>query len=417
MYLAKYKMKIQEIVLPSAINKPIIEAAPRKSEPIEQDADNWDPRTPEQKEDAKFEANMLQEWLVPIKQNCSNAISLYQQTGKILYRGTRQRNVPAYSGKSRLARDPRDVMLQTQYKIDALLEYAGFKARRGNSIFTTGSSDTAGSYGDKVFMIFPKDTAAITWNRFHSDLYDSGLDDYGKATHFRDDWLWGKQTGYEDEEENVEYSELQDPCSRLFRHYSAVFGHAQDLMWDDDENGNEVKDFGKQLRYYRKELERAEDRWSLAEDRVGEVGTKLKNLPSIEQASADAALVVNYLKFARKPKNVLGWVKRILNLTKFYTWRYQKYKAEEVKALKAPKTKKKTRAEYVAQADKLGFVQGNLVAGIRSGKEIYVSGEYYAIAFNEFYEYDDGDDDDNFTNVNEVKETSKALMRLILLKK
>lgn len=81
------------------------------------------------------------------------------------------RSQPFFKGDSKKNRIPRDVPIVTQQVIVKMMQMLGFGAHRGNSIFVTSNSYTAGAYGIR-FVIFPRDGFQFIWSRVIVDLFN-----------------------------------------------------------------------------------------------------------------------------------------------------------------------------------------------------------------------------------------------------
>ena len=114
-----------------------------------------------------------------IERNCSEFIAQAQASRKFLYRGE-TRDLGEYSmGHSRENRRPRDTDIKVQQVVDQLLSRQGFKALRGNSIFTI--SDIKQAYGyDLVYVIFPLNGFDYTWSHKFADWEIKEYELYGK---------------------------------------------------------------------------------------------------------------------------------------------------------------------------------------------------------------------------------------------
>jgi hypothetical protein len=115
-----------------------------------------------------------------IEQNCSDALSVMKETGKLLYRGIRRRSAqfPIFHGRSRENRKTLDSSEKTQLTIDFYLGNSGFTALRSNSIFCTSKSSFATNYGT-VYLIFPFNGFDFTWSEVIDDLVFSKLGTVG----------------------------------------------------------------------------------------------------------------------------------------------------------------------------------------------------------------------------------------------
>ena len=112
-----------------------------------------------------------------MQSHCTNAVQVaFPSRGRrpqIAYRGTKNRSGPdIFLGASVSNRTPKDSSEQFQQIVDqALINYLGSDAAvRSNSIFVTSSLEQARMYGSKIYVIFPFDSAAITWSDSISDL-------------------------------------------------------------------------------------------------------------------------------------------------------------------------------------------------------------------------------------------------------
>ncbi len=108
--------------------------------------------------------------LLTINSQCSNILSIYKETKKVLYRGFKLTD-PILIGESPINRKPIDMPLKYQTKIDYLLKQSGFKALRNNSIFCTSNFYTAKYYGlGNPYVIFPLNGFDFTFSKAQ-DLY------------------------------------------------------------------------------------------------------------------------------------------------------------------------------------------------------------------------------------------------------
>lgn len=80
-------------------------------------------------------------------------------------------NAVAYKGRPRDDRKPKDSRRLNHDLINIIFSYAGSSANRGNSIFCSGNFNQANGYGHYVHYIFPTNDASFAWTR-HSDAMD-----------------------------------------------------------------------------------------------------------------------------------------------------------------------------------------------------------------------------------------------------
>lgn len=115
------------------------------------------------------EVDDTDEKLDSIFKECSNIVSIFKETNKLLLRGSN------YYTSFELYESPKDretlsfTMKKMQPVIDEFLKEKGFIARRSNSIFCTSSKADASSYG-KTFIIFPTNGFDFTYFRQSDDL-------------------------------------------------------------------------------------------------------------------------------------------------------------------------------------------------------------------------------------------------------
>ena len=148
-----------------------------------------------------------------IQNNCTDILSTYKQTNKLLYRGTKEfnflRSPEFFLKKSYDKRIPKDTIKKYQDQLDRKLKEAGFEALRSNSIFTTGQESTADSYGDK-YAIFPIDGFSYTWAEGVEDLTTKyGLTDEHEHGDFKHDLEFSKAKDFIKERLKVDGTLLQ----------------------------------------------------------------------------------------------------------------------------------------------------------------------------------------------------------------
>lgn len=104
-----------------------------------------------------------------IAKECSQALGEYRKTKLILLRGVQNGASTAFMGRSRIDRESKDSSQRLQEIYDTALKSKGFKALRGNSIFTTTDEGFAQGYGS-LYYIFPKNGFSYTWSKHEKDL-------------------------------------------------------------------------------------------------------------------------------------------------------------------------------------------------------------------------------------------------------
>jgi hypothetical protein len=106
-----------------------------------------------------------------IQKECSQALSAFKSTGKILFRGLKKSktNTPAYVGRSWNERKTMNSEPEGQKVFDYALQKMGISALRSNSIFTTSDSNQAGGYGN-LYIIIPKNGFQFSWSLGDPDM-------------------------------------------------------------------------------------------------------------------------------------------------------------------------------------------------------------------------------------------------------
>ena len=106
-----------------------------------------------------------------IQKECSQALTAFKSTERILYRGLKKSktNTPAYVGRSWNERTTLNSDPAGQKLFDYALQKMGISALRSNSIFTTSDSNQAGEYGN-LYIIIPKNGFQFSWALHEPDL-------------------------------------------------------------------------------------------------------------------------------------------------------------------------------------------------------------------------------------------------------
>lgn len=105
-----------------------------------------------------------------IKTNCSDILSIYKDTGNILYRGFIDLYQPFFKALPRENRKSRDGDINIHNIINNYLKEQGFEARRDNSFFCISKMKEAKEYGE-AYLVFPKNDFKYTWlnSKVHGD--------------------------------------------------------------------------------------------------------------------------------------------------------------------------------------------------------------------------------------------------------
>jgi len=107
-----------------------------------------------------------------IKDNCSEILEIYSQTGSMLYHGERGDEGDSYFVSDKIKnRVPKDTLPQIQTIVDKHLSDAGFTALRSNSLFCSPNPGAANAYG-KLFQVFPLNGFSYTWSCKIHDFYE-----------------------------------------------------------------------------------------------------------------------------------------------------------------------------------------------------------------------------------------------------
>lgn len=103
------------------------------------------------------------EKLVEILQSeCSDIISAYSASGKMLFRGENN-NSSIFTKKIRPNRIPVEMKQDAHKLIHKYMLANGMEATRMNSIFCSGKYDIAESWGSTVYAVFPRNGWKASW--------------------------------------------------------------------------------------------------------------------------------------------------------------------------------------------------------------------------------------------------------------
>ena len=106
-----------------------------------------------------------------IQKECSQALTAFKATGKVLFRGVRAgtSNPAAYVGRSWNERRTMTSDPEGQKVFDYALQKMGISALRSNSIFTTSDGEQADGYGN-LYIIIPKNGFQFSWAVHEPDM-------------------------------------------------------------------------------------------------------------------------------------------------------------------------------------------------------------------------------------------------------
>lgn len=122
-----------------------------------------------------------EKFISEIKSKCSDIISLYKShPGKYFYRGTLNPQKTGFimGARSRSDRKPFSSTPELQNAVDMLMQGAGLKAVRSNSIFVTSRLETARGYtthNSSIHVIFPVNGSNYSWSPLIRDFYVNGF--------------------------------------------------------------------------------------------------------------------------------------------------------------------------------------------------------------------------------------------------
>ena len=276
-----------------------------------------------------------------VEKECSQALAAMRASRSILCRGVDGTPGKVFIGKPFDDRKPLDSSADDQTLFDAWLEVTGFKAFRGNSIFTTANPDFASGFG-KLHLVFPKNGFQFTWSPIHDDvIVDYIVDDY--------------RNGDEDDNEDMEV-ELEDLVSNMD---DAISSYVD--WFDDKEDIQKVKAMTGSVAY--------KSFLSTYKQFQNKKSTLEVTIPVIQA----------YLNFEATVK------KKLPDFSAYDRKQMMMFIKEFQGAKVAPKgpgaelAKIKETAMEMVKKEK--FTSKDFPAALRSGNEIYVHGEYIAFEY------------------------------------
>jgi len=110
-------------------------------------------------------------WTKLIEPKCSEALSIYKSSKRILYRGAKN-NPPIYRGRSLDERRPTDSNSTLTMFFDKMLADNGMLALRKNSVFATSSWSHASNFGT-VYAFFPVNGFKFTYTNENDIVLDN----------------------------------------------------------------------------------------------------------------------------------------------------------------------------------------------------------------------------------------------------
>lgn len=300
----------------------------------------------------------VEHYLKLLETHCSRSLAASRATGALLYRGMRGGKPWAFVAQSRSDRRAKDTPQSTQELMDRFLGAAGFKALRGNSIFVTSDAGEAQGYGS-LYVIFPWDTAAVTWNRRIKDFYDRFENEHvGK-------WLT-RALG-----DQPQYLAIEREIRQYARFMDRLGGDIEGLSWNTRSSklAKSLRSLGNQLEDHSNELEFGWlDQYS-ARLHPGIIDPV--TLDSLRRLVQDPQFQSQLDTIGQKIwPGIQNKITTLLDRTRTN---------DPARLLQVYMQGPKYTAQSArVAAHKLGFVDGDLAQALRSRKEIYVSGRYYA---------------------------------------
>lgn len=128
-----------------------------------------------EKEKPKAAGEFIKFWNKTIVPNCSEILTVYNSTKKVLYRGSSRAPSTAFVGRSLENREPKDSNKSAQELFDTALTALGIKALRRNSIFATADFTRAERYG-VPYIILPVNGFNFSYTSSH-DLVLETIDE------------------------------------------------------------------------------------------------------------------------------------------------------------------------------------------------------------------------------------------------
>ena len=209
-----------------------------------------------------------------IQKECSQALTAFKSTGKVLFRGlkTSKSNTPAYVGRSWNERKTLNSSEEGQKVFDYALHKMGISALRSNSIFTTSDSNQAGSYGStgNMYIIIPKNGFQFSWTIHDPDmviddvsiLYKEAVVDKimdnvdklveaGKMPEDASGYEWQEVLQFEGYEKSIEYLRNANYPAAALKKISLDnmidYKHIKDNIGPDNKNFNSALKSGNEI--------------------------------------------------------------------------------------------------------------------------------------------------------------------------
>lgn len=294
-----------------------------------------------------------------IIRDCPYALNEMRKAKKLLYRGLHKIPGEYFKGVSRENRNPKDSSDEAQKIVDSVLAKAGFKALRGNSIFTSSDYYQAENYGN-TYMIFPIDGFSFTTSKygdFYSDM------DAGSTPHFIQNFfknyikdpndLLGKSL-------ELEFKSYAAPLTAAMKQVTKIYDSDNKLTYAQRNALSAINSLLYDVKYiinntyYDDELE--------LED----------SLDSMKKYTVKCIQTLNKLQINLDPN-----LPKLLNSLILVC---DKYLARLKNGLNVDELLSKLTPLAIQKIIKVhGFNNTDFAKALKSGHEIYISGAYYAI--------------------------------------
>lgn len=298
-----------------------------------------------------------------IETHCSEFLKVAAPLRKFLYRGQDDTALPIFVGYPRANRQPKDTDEDAQKALDKALTLMGFKALRGNGLFTTPSYSQAEGYGN-AYMIFPKNGFSFTWSTKKGDIIVHSMDELmgddgdGDVTDF--------------------YYNIDDygVMNRFNMGGGSEENQAEDLLDRLTSSGKTPKFDALQIirdKRWNDMLSEAED-WNNWDD---------SSDYTIQDLAEIFLTTMGYYQALVKKYPVLSKL-----FTKAEHTKISKFIIECKKAAKKPvisPSKEMDKELARAIVDEWGFTYKDLKSAIMSDHEICIFGEYVAVSYDAYY--------------------------------
>jgi len=284
-----------------------------------------------------------------IQKDCSEYLQAVAAAKKVLFRGTEPGDHPlsAYVGRSHKKRKTKDTSSAIQTGVDKILASKGFTALRHNSIFTSSRLEIASGYGIP-YIIFPKNGFSFTWSPKLTDFYQEMVQD----------------------EEIYDWSEFVNIHGASTLDYTILnmfprIGYYLGIFEVSLEKHPKLKSLYLSIKNLNENIDEMleEIDYDYPNINGADINRYISQVMEIIRALETEPEIQDILK--SKPKLAKDFKKMKSEIGKF-TAEWQK-------------NKNLNRSDIIFQ--KLGYTNQNLNAALKSGHEVMINGEYYALEY------------------------------------